>query len=88
MSDPELPRAGHEWSERITHEDDAGTLHGEAVPVADGVDYGLASLITGGRGVLIYQGRERVTHLTWFDRSGRVLGVVGPRGLLRSDPLS
>jgi Tol biopolymer transport system component len=59
---------------------DTGTFHGEAVPVVDGVDYGVASLFTVGRGVLIYQGRERVTRLTWFDRSGHVLRTVGPPG--------
>ncbi|MGA2001276.1 MAG: LpqB family beta-propeller domain-containing protein [Terriglobales bacterium] len=65
----------------------SGTLSGEAVPVVDRVQYDDSVWRTlfsvSSNGVMTYQtGSASVgSQLTWFDRSGKQLGLVGDRGL-------
>jgi serine/threonine protein kinase/WD40 repeat protein len=69
---------------------------GEAVPVAEQVDYYLgmnqsrALFSVSGNGVLVYgtgMSRGRI-QLTWFDRSSKLLGTVGPPGLVNWPAIS
>ncbi|HSS45491.1 MAG TPA: hypothetical protein VLO07_09135, partial [Thermoanaerobaculia bacterium] len=64
-----------------------GTLSGEAFPVVENVQddpgYFTAVFSASDNGVLAYQeagGTEDQYQLAWFDRSGKRLGAVGPRG--------
>ena len=74
---------------------DAGKLStsGDAVPVASRVDY-VTNEVGGNfaasqNGVLVYtSGSSDLALLTWFDRTGKVLGTVGGRGDLEALSLS
>src|SRR5262249_6268893 len=64
-----------------------GTLSGDAFPVADRVQYDNATWRTlfsvSENGVMTYQigaAGGSGTQLTWFDRSGKQIGLVGERG--------
>jgi Tol biopolymer transport system component len=62
-----------------------GTVFGDAVTVADVVStnaasFGSGALSVSATGLIAYRtGGTRSTQLTWFDRSGRLLGTLGPQ---------
>jgi Tol biopolymer transport system component len=58
---------------------------GDPVPVATGASFTLhpqqVAASASADGTLVYlSGRSRERQLTWFDRTGRALGTVGPKG--------
>ena len=59
-------------------------LTGEAKPVADNIGTtgitGAINATVSNDGVLIFSSSNAVSVLTWIDRSGKVLGTVGPPG--------
>jgi Tol biopolymer transport system component/predicted Ser/Thr protein kinase len=59
------------------------TITGEPVVIADGVAYssrnGNASFSVAADGTLVYQPLTLSAQLTWIDRTGRMLGTVGPK---------
>ncbi|HKD18319.1 MAG TPA: hypothetical protein VKG23_10640, partial [Thermoanaerobaculia bacterium] len=61
-----------------------GRLTGEAVPVVPHLFYfatsGYAAFTVGRGGAVAFQSHSYVSHLDWFDRSGKKLGVLGPPG--------
>ncbi|HEY6146863.1 MAG TPA: hypothetical protein VIZ69_04165, partial [Thermoanaerobaculia bacterium] len=63
---------------------ESGRVTGEPLSVAERVRYflttGSASFAASPTGTLAYQSRENVRRLSWFDRTGRELGSLGPRG--------
>ena len=70
-------------------------ITGEAVPIADQVDYtGTLSqhlFSTSQNGVLVYSsggGGRGNLQLTWFDRSGKATGTLGPAGLMNWGAIS
>jgi serine/threonine protein kinase/dipeptidyl aminopeptidase/acylaminoacyl peptidase len=67
-------------------------LTGEAVPIAEGLpDTGRPLFSVSTTGVLVYRGGVRIfpiTHLTWFDRAGKILGTVWEPGQYSSVALS
>jgi serine/threonine protein kinase len=73
---------------------DTGTLQlaGDAFPVADQVAMDFNSQVAASassNGILFYLSNlVRDNQLTWFDRSGKVLGTVGPHGLQNGVSLS
>jgi serine/threonine protein kinase/Tol biopolymer transport system component len=62
----------------------AGRASGEAIPVAARVSYfsssGYAAFTTSQNGAIALQSAADVHHLSWFDRTGRLLGNIGPSG--------
>jgi Tol biopolymer transport system component len=70
------------------------TLSGEAVSLADQVDTGGATGVIGAfsvseTGPLVYQtGSYALSQLTWFDRSGKVVGTLGMPGDVGSPAIS
>jgi len=62
----------------------SGRVSGEPISIAEHVRYffstGSASFAVSRSGTLAYQAQDDVSRLTWFDRSGRELGTVGPAG--------
>jgi eukaryotic-like serine/threonine-protein kinase len=70
------------------------TTAGDAVPVAEQVDYTsaptAAQFSVSRNGVLVYAsgGAGANSQLTWFDRSGKNLGTVGPLGEMQWAALS
>jgi eukaryotic-like serine/threonine-protein kinase len=62
----------------------SGRVSGEPISIAEHVRYffstGSASFAVSRSGALAYQAQDDVSRLTWFDRSGRELGTVGPAG--------
>jgi Tol biopolymer transport system component/predicted Ser/Thr protein kinase len=72
-------------------------LHGEAQTVTEevassvgsGMPYGTPGFSVSRNGILAYRTADRSeSRLSWFDRSGRRLGIVGPSGFYRSHRLS
>jgi eukaryotic-like serine/threonine-protein kinase len=72
-------------------------LHGEARTVTEdvatsagsGMPYGEPGFSVSPNGVLAYRTADRAeSRLSWFDRTGRLLGVVGPPGFYRNHRLS
>ncbi|HEY3205036.1 MAG TPA: protein kinase, partial [Thermoanaerobaculia bacterium] len=72
-------------------------LHGEARTVTEevasstgsGMPFGSPGFSVSRNGVLVYKAADRSeSRLSWFDRSGRRLGVLGPPGLYRNHRLS
>jgi WD40 repeat protein len=67
-------------------------LAGEAVPIAEGLpDTGRPVFSVSTTGVLAYRrgfNSLPTTHLTWFDRAGKILGTVGEPGQYNSVALS
>jgi Tol biopolymer transport system component/predicted Ser/Thr protein kinase len=72
-------------------------LHGEARTVTEdvatsagsGMPYGAPGFSVSRNGLLAYRTADRSeSRLTWFDRSGRSLGVVGPPGFYQNHRLS
>jgi len=64
---------------------------GDAVPVAEGVDYHNTSTyaFTASRtGVIVYLSGARQAQMTWFDRAGQPLGTIGPTGEVRWTAIS
>ncbi len=63
---------------------DAGRLTGEPFSIAEHVNYflstGHASFAVSPSGLLAFQSHDDVSHLVWFDRSGRALETIGPPG--------
>jgi hypothetical protein len=74
----------------------SGTLTGDAMPVAEQVlaffpgPGGEAAFSASSSGVLAYRTRplDTRTQLTWFDRAGQPLGLVGPPGRYRNPEIS
>jgi len=72
------------------------TLHGEAVPIADGVEplgeigpTSYAPFSVSQTGALVYRSEVlNLTQLTWFDRHGKALGTLGPPGRYDEPALS
>ncbi|MDQ5871398.1 MAG: protein kinase [Acidobacteriota bacterium] len=64
---------------------ESGRVRGEPFSVAAHVRYflstGAASFAVSRAGTLVYQPRDDVRRLAWFDRTGRELGSVGTPGL-------
>jgi Tol biopolymer transport system component len=62
----------------------AARLVGEPVPIAPEVSgflsTGWADFACSASGTVVYEPHESVRRLTWFDRSGRPTGTVGPPG--------
>jgi len=60
----------------------SGTLTGDAIPVADEVNYfratALAHFTASSSGVLAYSSGSDLSRLAWFDRAGRETGQLGP----------
>lgn len=67
-------------------------LSGEPVPVAEGIGtlLGRAFFAASSNGVLAYTSgsAQGSLQLTWFDRSGKALGTVGPPGYLNRPAIS
>ena len=63
---------------------ESGRVTGEPFSIAEQVRYflstGAAAFAVSRTGTLAYQSQESVSRLTWFDRTGRELSSVGPRG--------
>ncbi len=60
-----------------------------ASSVGSGMPYGAPAFSVSRNGVLAYKTADRSeSRLSWFDRSGQRLGVVGPPGFFRSHRLS
>ena len=60
-------------------------MRGDPVPVADEIsvnlDNGRAAFAVSGNGVLVYRSQgTRNRQLTWYDREGKRLGLVGKPG--------
>jgi Tol biopolymer transport system component len=72
----------------------SGTLTGDEMPVAEQVLYfqgpGEAAFSASSSGVLAYRTRplDTRTQLTWVDRAGQPLGLVGPPGRYRNPEIS
>ncbi len=60
-----------------------GKLTGEAAPLANAVDFSVSAA-----GVLAFQGGTFQGRFEWYDRSGNVLGSVGPVGMYMSVRIS
>ncbi|HYK42818.1 MAG TPA: hypothetical protein VE007_10555, partial [Thermoanaerobaculia bacterium] len=62
----------------------SGRVTGEPFSIAEHVRYflstGAASFAASRTGTIVYQSQDNVRRLTWFDRTGRELGFVGPPG--------
>ncbi|HUJ50174.1 MAG TPA: protein kinase [Bryobacteraceae bacterium] len=62
-----------------------GTLEGSPQQIVDGVfsdpSHAVANFSVSRNGVLVWQdGRTSLAQLTWFDRTGKILGTAGPPG--------
>ena len=62
----------------------SGRAVGEPFAIADAVQHlrgsSLAAFSVSRTGALVYQAHKDMAELVWFDRSGRELGPIGPRG--------
>ena len=70
----------------------SATVKGDPFSVAETVRYaltpGTAAFAVSRTGTLIYQARENVMRLTWFDRTGREVETIGPPGLYQNVAVS
>ena len=75
---------------RFTQSVSAGRVTGEALPIAKELEGTVTfNFSASPAGVLAYTaGTSRLTQLTWFDRAGKVLGLVGGAGQTESVALS
>ena len=66
-------------------------IAGEAVPIAERVDYFPGQFSVSQNGVLVYSSGSNsrgTAQLTWFDRTGKQLGTVGTPAIIRSLAIS
>ncbi len=63
---------------------EASRFVGDPLPIAEHVNYflstGHATFAVSPSGTLVFQSHDDVSHLAWFDRSGRELETIGPPG--------